>query len=84
MTFGIKKFHHKVFFHENLLKDKFDIYHFEGNVTDNDVHFDYQIKEGPATNRNAIKLLGVLGYDEKIVDDAQSLAEKFLATGNWS
>ena len=67
-----------------LLKDKLDIYHFEGNVTDNDVHFDYQIKEGPATNRNAIKLLGVLGYDEAIVDDAQSLAEKFLATGNWN
>lgn len=67
-----------------LLKDCFDIYHFEGNVTDNDVHFDYQIKEGPATNRNAIKLLGVLGYDKKIVDDAQSLAEHFLQDGVWA
>ena len=68
----------------SLLKNIFDIYHFEGIVTDNDVHFDYSIKEGPATNRNAIKLLGVLGYDEKIVDDAKQLAEHFLSTGVWT
>ena len=68
----------------SLLKDSLGIYHFEGNVTDNDVHFDYKIKSGPATNRNAIKLLGVLGYDESIVDNAQALADKFLATGNWN
>jgi len=67
-----------------LLKDSLGIYHFEGNVTDNDVHFDYKMKPGPATNRNAIKLLGVLGYDEAIVDNAQALADKFLATGNWN
>ena len=68
----------------SLLKDEFDIYHFEGNVTDNDVQFDYQIKEGPATTRNAIKLLSVLGYDKTIVDDAQNLAEHFLKDGVWA
>ncbi len=68
----------------SLLKDDFGIYHFEGVVTDNDVHFDYRIKEGPATNRNAIQLLSVLGYDENIVDNARSLAEKFLTTGQWT
>lgn len=67
----------------SLLKDYFGIYHFEGEITDNDVHFDYKIKSGPATTRNAIKLLNVLGYDENIVDNAQSLAEKFLSTGHW-
>ncbi len=68
----------------SLLKDYFGIYHFEGDVSDNDVHFDYKIKQGPATTRNAIKLLGVLGYDENIVDEAQNLADKFLASGNWN
>lgn len=67
-----------------LLAEYYGIYHFEGNVTDNDVHFDYVIKDGPATNRNAIKLLGVLGYDENIVDNAQSMADRFLETGNWA
>lgn len=67
----------------SLLEEYFDICHFEGYVNDNDVKFDYLIKNGPATNRNAIKLLGVLGYDESIVKDAQELADKFLSTGHW-
>ncbi len=67
----------------SLLKDFYDIYHFEGDVTDNDVHFDYKIKEGPATTRNAIKLLGVLGYDNSVVTDAQNMADGFLRNGTW-
>jgi hypothetical protein len=66
-----------------LLADYYGIYHFEGNVSDNDVHFDYLIKEGPATTRNAIKLLGVLGYDNEVVDNAQNLADHFLKNGVW-
>ena len=66
-----------------LLKDFYDIYHFEGDVTDNDVHFDYRIKKGPATTRNAIKLLGVLGYDQSLVKDAQNMADGFLKSGAW-
>ncbi len=67
-----------------LLKEEYDIYHFEGDVTDNDVHFDYKLKQGPATTRNAIKLLGVLGYDENIVQDAQKMADDFLVKGKWA
>ena len=66
-----------------LLKDIYEIYHFEGDVTDNDVKFDYKLKTGPATTRNAIKLLKVLGYDESIVDNAQKMADSFLETGSW-
>ncbi|RKM62632.1 hypothetical protein D6856_00445 [Butyrivibrio sp. XB500-5] len=67
-----------------LLNKDFNLYHFEGNVTDNDVHFDYMIKEGAAINRNAIRLLGVLAYDSGIVDRAQKLADKFTETGVWA
>ena len=66
-----------------LLKGQYQLYHFEGNVTDNDVHFDYVMKGGPATNRNAIKLLGALGYDKDIVDKAQHMADRFLESGSW-
>ena len=66
-----------------LLKDVYDVYHFEGDVTDNDVRFDYRIKEGPATTRNAIKLLGVLGYEKELVDHAQRMADSFLKEGTW-
>ncbi len=67
----------------SLLHKEYDIYHFEGDVSDNDVHFDYMIKEGPATTRNAIKLLGVLGYDSELVADAQKMADGFLENGKW-
>ncbi|WP_026651152.1 MutS-related protein [Butyrivibrio proteoclasticus] len=66
-----------------LLKEQYQLYHFEGNVSDNDVHFDYVMKDGPATNRNAIKLLGALGYDKDIVDKAQHMADRFLESGSW-
>ena len=67
----------------SLLKEEYDVYHFEGDVSDNDVRFDYKLKKGPATTRNAIKLLGVLGYDENIVKDAQDMADSFLERGVW-
>ncbi|MBQ8030663.1 MAG: hypothetical protein IJ260_03910 [Butyrivibrio sp.] len=66
-----------------LLKEDYDIYHFEGEVTDNDVKFDYRIKKGPATTRNAIKLLGVLGYEKELVESAQKMADGFLEKGSW-
>ncbi len=66
-----------------LLNEEYDVYHFEGDVTDNDVRFDYKLKEGPATTRNAIKLLGALGYDERLVKDAQLMADGFVKNGRW-
>ena len=67
-----------------LLKEQYDNYHFEGIVTDNDVHFNYQIQEGPAKNRNAIKLLGILGYDPRLVKSAQQMADEFTKSGIWT
>lgn len=66
-----------------LLKDYYDNYHFEGEVTDSDVHFSYSIKEGPATNKNAIKLLSIIGYDSEIVTNAQNMADEFTKNGVW-
>ena len=66
-----------------LLNDDYYICHFEGDISDDDVKFDYKLKEGPATTRNAIKLLGVLGYDEMIVTRAQKMADGFMKNGSW-
>ena len=67
-----------------ILKSVFNNYHFEEEITDNDVKFSYRLKKGPATSRNAIKLLEVMGYDKAIVDEAKSLAEHFESSGIWS
>lgn len=66
-----------------LLEDKFVNYHFEEEITDNDIVFDYNLREGRAKSRNAIKLLSLMGYDDKIIDDANKRAEKFVTTGKW-
>lgn len=67
-----------------LLADAFDNYHFEEDVRDGDVYFNYRLKAGKATTRNAIKLLELMGYDAEIIEKASRQAEEFLATGSWA
>lgn len=67
-----------------LMKDSYKNYHFEEEVARDDVLFNYCLKIGPATTRNAIKLLRVMGYDRDIINNASNRAENFLNTGSWS
>jgi len=67
-----------------LLKDSYDNYHFEEEIVDGDVRFSYQIKEGKATTRNAIKLLSVMGYEKSLISEAEEMSERFLKKGVWS
>ncbi|WP_051227083.1 MutS-related protein [Butyrivibrio sp. MC2013] len=66
-----------------LLVDIYDNYHFEGLFEGDDIRFTYKIGRGPATNRNAIRLLGEVGYDDDIVKAAALMAESFLTKGRW-
>lgn len=67
----------------HLLEDKFENYHFEETITDNDIEFDYKLHKGRAVTRNAIKLLGFMEYDKDIVKKADNRAKEFLETGKW-
>lgn len=66
-----------------LLDQEYDNYHFEERIEGDDIYFPYKLLKGPATSRNAIALLKMLGYDERIVTEAENMAEDFLANGNW-
>ena len=66
-----------------LLQDDFDNYHFEEDVRDGDVFFNYKLKEGKATTRNAIKLLELMGYDKEVIKKATDQAEHFTQFGVW-
>jgi hypothetical protein len=46
----------------------YDNYHFDDEVTESGLVFDYRIKPGVVTKRNALKLLAFLGYPKEIVD----------------
>ena len=66
-----------------LLEERYENYHFEEEIKDKDVVFNYRLYPGKATSRNAIKLLEVMGYDEEIIENAMNLANRFLTDGIW-
>ena len=68
----------------HLLENCYDNYHFQETIMDEDILFDYCLQKGRAVSRNAIKLLRLIGYEDRITDEAEKMAEEFLATGNWT
>ena len=66
-----------------MLEECFDNYHFEEQILEDKVFFDYQLKQGRATSQNAIALLGMLGYPEEIISKARAAAAHFLKEGEW-
>lgn len=67
----------------HLLEGIYKNYHFAEEIKENDILFSYQILDGRATTRNAIKLLGIMGYEDKIIQEAEEMANVFLKTGHW-
>lgn len=67
-----------------LLGDRYDNYHFEEDVRDGDICFNYRLMTGRATTRNAIKLLELMGFGHEIIEKASAQAERFLISGRWS
>lgn len=66
-----------------ILEDCYKNLHFEETFDGKDVRFDYTLREGRATSRNAIRLLAAAGYGEEITQKAETLASDFERTGVW-
>lgn len=58
---------------QSCLGTHYDLYHFQENI-DVDGFFDYQLRRGAASQRNAIRLLGKLGYPADLVETAMAYA----------
>lgn len=67
-----------------IMENLYDNYHFRENITDEGVVFDYKLRKGYATTRNAILLLKFMGYDEKIVNEANNMAAEYMEDRKWS
>ncbi len=67
----------------HILEKYFTNYHFQEEIENNEITFDYKMYNGRSTTQNAIKLLGILGYNDTIVQKAQAKADKFLNDGVW-
>jgi len=66
-----------------ILEKYFENYHFEEQILEDKVLFDYQLKTGRATSQNAISLLGMLGYPKELMKQARAAAAHFLDKGEW-
>lgn len=62
----------------NLVNERYNNYHFKETIEKNDIKFDYILREGPCTTRNAIAILKHLGYPVEIYEKAMDGAGKYL------
>lgn len=62
----------------NLVNERYNNYHFKETIEANDIMFDYILREGPCSTRNAIAILKYLGYPAEIYEKAMAGAEKYL------
>lgn len=67
----------------HILEVYFTNYHFQEQIVDNNILFDYVLHSGRAVSKNAIKLLSMIGYSEDIINKATDAANHFLETGEW-
>lgn len=67
-----------------LLEKEFENYHFQEQIQDGEVLFDYRLYKGRSNSRNAIRLLELLGYETDIVEGANEMVARFLQNGKWS
>lgn len=56
-----------------LAEDKYDLYHFNEQITDNKLTFDHKLKKGRLQTRNAIKILEIYGYPKEVIEEAKRI-----------
>ena len=61
-----------------LVDDRFKNYHFKETIEDRDIIFDYILRDGPCTTRNAIAILEYLGYPKDIYENARKGAKNYI------
>lgn len=59
----------------SLLAGQYSLYHFCETISDDKLSFDYLLKPGPVTERNAIRIIELYGYPAEVVEEARRWAE---------
>jgi len=57
-----------------LLENTFDLYHFTEVIQGDKIHFDYMLKKGNLSTKNAIRILEINGYPSQVVDEAKRIS----------
>lgn len=68
----------------SIVSNNFNNYHFKESIEDIDISFDYILRQGPATSRNAIAILRYLGYPRIIYENADQSVEEYELKGSFN
>ena len=60
----------------DMLSNDFDLYHFSESLADNNIIFDYELKNGKLEKRNAIRILEMSEYPKEIIEEANLIAKQ--------
>ena len=60
----------------DMLTEEYSLYHFSETIQHNELSFDYEIKTGQLTTRNAIKILELSNYPKEIIEEANKLSKQ--------
>ncbi|WP_425391897.1 MutS-related protein [Ekhidna sp.] len=59
-----------------LLNNEFDSYHFCEQIDNQNIEFDYLLKQGRLEEKNAIKILEANGYPAQVISEAKDISNK--------
>jgi len=59
-----------------LLKESYELYHFTELIREEKIHFDYKLKRGDLSTKNAIRILEINDYPLEIVEEAREISTK--------
>ena len=62
----------------SMVDDNYNNYHFKETISQNDITFDYILRDGPCTSRNGIAILKYLGYPKELHEEAERKAVGFM------
>ena len=64
----------------SLLADQYNLYHFCESISNGRLSFDYLLKPGPVTERNAIRIIELYGYPPEVVEEARRYANMIVSS----
>lgn len=66
-----------------ILEHHYHNMHFSEEIGNKEMSFAYRIQDGPSHSRNAIALLGMLGFADETVQNAEKVLQDYEANGTW-
>ena len=59
----------------DYLQGAYELYYFQEQLAEEELSFDYKLHKGQLKEKNALKILEISGYPEKVIEEAKMIAD---------